>query len=110
MANEYVIELNAQNFNEKVLNSKGLVLVDFWAEWCGPCRQAAPLMDDLAKTHAGKLTVAKVNVDHNQPLAVQYHVESIPAFLVFRDGKLADQIIGNRLSKKEWEQKLGLAA
>jgi thioredoxin 1 len=108
MASEHVLELSGANFSEKVLNSKGLVLVDFWAEWCGPCKMIAPLLDQIADAHVGKVQIGKVDVDKNQDLASQYNVRAIPTLLIFENGQIKDQIVG-MTSKAIVEQKLGLA-
>lgn len=109
MANENVIEITSSNFQEKVTNHKGTVLVDFWAEWCGPCRQIAPLLDTIAKEHAGKVTIGKVNVDHSSDLASQFQISAIPTIIIFQDGKIKDHAVG-LVSKKDLEKKLGLVA
>ncbi|MDR1146730.1 MAG: thioredoxin [Verrucomicrobiales bacterium] len=109
MASENVITLDAGNFAAKVLQTKGTVLVDFWAEWCGPCKMLAPLLDQIADAHVGKVTIGKVDVDKGQEIAAQYNVRAIPTLLIFEDGKIKDQIVG-MISKANLEQKLGLAA
>lgn len=109
MANEHVIELTAANFSEKVLQSSLPVLVDFWAEWCGPCKQIAPLIDALASEHAGKVVVGKVNVDQAPDLAAQFNIRSIPTLLIFQGGAVKDQHVG-LTSKKDLERRLGIGA
>ncbi len=86
--------LNADNFREKVLESSRPALVDFWADWCAPCRAVAPVVGRVADQYGDQLTVGKVNVDEEPELARSYGIRSIPALLVFRDGKVVDQIAG----------------
>ena len=88
------IMITGQNFDNEVLKSPTPVLVDFWAEWCGPCRMIAPVLEDLSKDLEGKLKVAKVNVDDEQDLAMKFNVLSIPTMIVFKDGKPVNQIVG----------------
>ena len=88
------ITLNKENFEEEVLKSDLPVLVDFGAEWCGPCRMVEPIVDEIAKEYEGKIKVGKVNVDQNQELASQYSVMSIPAFKIFKDGKVVSEFVG----------------
>lgn len=82
-------------FENAVLKSDTLVLVDFWAEWCGPCRQIAPALEDLAKDMAGKVTVAKVNVDDNPKTPQNYNVRGIPTMILFKDGEIASTKVGS---------------
>ncbi len=82
------------NFQDEVLDADQPVLVDFWAEWCGPCRQVAPIVEDLADEYDGKVKVGKLDVDANQQVAMEYGIRSIPALVIFKDGKPADQLIG----------------
>ncbi len=94
MAGIGVLEVSDATFDKEVLQSEQPVLVDFWAVWCGPCKAIAPIVDDLATTYAGKLKVAKVNVDQNGATPSRYGIRGIPALLFFKGGKVADQIVG----------------
>ena len=94
MAGLGVVEVNDANFDEEVLRSEQPVLVDFWAAWCGPCKAIGPAVDGVAQTYAGKLKVTKVNVDANGATPMRYGIRGIPALLFFKDGKVADQIVG----------------
>jgi thioredoxin 1 len=88
------VHLTDDNFQSEVLNSSQPVLVDFWAAWCGPCRMIAPMIEELANDYDGKVKIGKLDVDNNQRVAMQYGIRSIPALLVFQNGKVVDQIIG----------------
>ena len=93
MANEAILEAHEANFSS-ILKSRKSVVVDFWAEWCGPCHTLAPILDELADAYAGKVRVAKVNIDHNPGLASRYGVRSIPTLLVFRGGEVVETRVG----------------
>ena len=82
------------SFKTDVLDAKGAVLVDFWAEWCGPCRMVAPVLDEIAKEYAGKLTIAKVDIDENPMTPNEYAVRGIPTMILFKDGKPVDTKVG----------------
>jgi thioredoxin 1 len=94
MAGVGILEVSDANFDQEVLRSELPVLVDFWAVWCGPCKAIAPVVDSIATAYAGKLKVAKVNVDQNGATPSRYGIRGIPALLFFKGGKVADQIVG----------------
>ena len=94
MAGNAVIEVSDATFDKDVLQSEQPVLVDFWAAWCGPCKAIAPFVEEIATAFAGKLTVAKVDVDKNGATPSRYGIRGIPALLIFKNGKVADQIVG----------------
>jgi thioredoxin len=88
------VHLTEQNFDETLAQSDGVLMVDFWAEWCGPCKAIAPVLEELARDAGGRLTLAKVNVDENHGLAARYGIRSIPTVLFVKDGKVLDQVVG----------------
>src|ERR1051325_764310 len=90
MASPKIVNLTQDNFTSEVLQSSAPVLVDFWAEWCGPCKMIAPVLDELADEYDGKIKIAKVNIDHEQSLAGQYGVRAIPTLLLFKQGQVAE--------------------
>ena len=94
MASDKIVTITDQNFETEVLKSDTPVLVDFWATWCGPCRAVAPVLEQLAEENDGKVRIAKLNVDENQQVAFQFQVSSIPTFILFKDGKMADRMMG----------------
>ena len=100
MNNSGTLTLNEGNFEEEVTRSTKPVLVDFWAEWCGPCKLIAPLLDEIAKEKGDMVKVAKVDVDQNQALSARYNIRAIPTLLFFKDGQLRDQVTG-MTSKKD---------
>ena len=100
MENSATIELTEANFEQEVTKSDKPVIVDFWAEWCGPCKMISPLLDEIAKEKADAVKVAKVNVDHNQSLSNKFNIRAIPSLLFFKNGQLRDQVTG-MTSKKD---------
>jgi thioredoxin 1 len=94
MAGAGVLEVSDATFDKEVLQSEQPVMVDFWAVWCGPCKAIAPIVDSVAASYAGKLKVAKVNVDENGATPSRYGIRGIPALLFFKGGKVADQVVG----------------
>ncbi|CAN5538393.1 thioredoxin [soil metagenome] len=100
MDNSAAVTIDEANFENEVTKSAQPVLVDFWAEWCGPCKMIAPILDEIAKEKAGSVKIAKVNVDQNQSLSARYNIRAIPTLLFFKDGQLRDQVTG-MASKKD---------
>jgi thioredoxin 1 len=94
MANEFVQTFTDGNFDDTVLKSGAPVLVDFWAEWCGPCKRIAPTIDALATEYAGKVTIGKIDIDSNPKVPERYQVRSIPTLLVFKGGQVVESVIG----------------
>jgi thioredoxin 1 len=103
-----MLTLNESNFQTEVLEAKQPVLVDFWAEWCAPCRMIAPLLEELATEYEGRVHIGKVNVDENQQLAAQYRITGIPTLLLFKDGQVREAIVGLK-SKRELKAALDAA-
>jgi len=100
MANPNMVNLTKENFAQEVLQSPTPVLVDFWAEWCGPCKMVAPILDELADEYQGRVKIGKVNIDDHQSLATEYGIRAIPTLLLFHEGQVAEQIVGLR-SKRD---------
>jgi thioredoxin 1 len=100
MASPNIVVLTQDNFSAEVLQSQTPVLVDFWAEWCGPCKMISPILGELADEYEGKVKIAKVNIDEQQGLAAEYGIRAIPTLLLFDKGQVADQIVGLR-SKRD---------
>lgn len=91
---QHTIEFSDSNFEEEVLNATDGVLVDFWAPWCGPCRQIAPLIDQLAEQFSGSVKIGKLNIDENPSVTGQYGIQSIPTLLLFKGGEVVERFVG----------------
>lgn len=91
-----VLELNVNNFDEKVMSSERLIVVDFWAQWCGPCKMLSPIMDKLSETFENKAKIAKVNVDEQVELTTRFKIMSLPTILFFKNGEIIEKIVGMR--------------
>ena len=109
MSGSTTVHLTEANFDEALTEHPGLLMVDFWAEWCGPCRAIAPVLEELARESAGRVTLAKVNVDENHGLAGRYGIRSIPTILFLKAGKVVDQVIG-AVPKTKLKEKLDALA
>lgn len=88
------VEITDSNFKENVLDNNGVALIDFWAEWCGPCRLIGPVVEELSKEYEGKATIGKLNVDDNREVAAQYGIMSIPTLLIFKNGQVVEKHVG----------------
>jgi thioredoxin 1 len=100
MSNELIKHVSDASFETDVLKAQGAVLVDYWAEWCGPCKMIAPVLDEIATTYAGKVTIAKLNIDENQETPAKHGVRGIPTLMLFKDGEVAATKVG-ALSKSQ---------
>jgi thioredoxin 1 len=109
MASPLIVTLTQENFAQQVLQSPSPVLVDFWAEWCGPCKMIAPLLDELADEYSGKIKIGKVNIDEQQELATKYGIRAIPTLLVISKGQVSEQMVGAK-SKRDLKASLDRAA
>ena len=105
MAGANVIEINKESWDSQVIDSTLPVLVDFWAEWCGPCKAIAPVLDELGTELDGRMKIAKVNVDESPELAKEFGIRSIPTLLIFKNGEVEDKLVGS-LSKTQLQEKL----
>lgn len=105
MTSKSVVNLSKENWQSEVVDATIPVLVDFWAEWCGPCRMIAPVLDELADELAGKVKIAKVNIDEHQELAAQFNVRSIPTLLILKNGTVQEQMVG-AMRKSDLQAKL----
>ncbi len=105
MSSPNVVSVNESNFDAEVVNNQTPVLVDFWAEWCGPCKMIAPILDEIANEKVGLVKIAKVNVDENQGLSSRFGIRAIPTLLLFKNGAVREQIVG-MASKRDLIAKL----
>ena len=109
MASPLIVTLTQESFPQQVLQSPVPVLVDFWAEWCGPCKMIAPLLDELADEYDGKVKIGKVNIDEQQALAAEYGIRAIPTLLLFNKGEIAEQMVGAK-SRRDFKTSLDRVA
>ena len=98
------VKITDENFEELVINSDKLVIVDFWAEWCGPCKAIAPALDEISNEMSDNITVAKINIDENPNIAQEFNIRSIPALMIFKNGKLEAEMMGQvpKSQLEEW--------
>jgi len=94
MGGENTVTITDDNFDEEVINHKGVCLIDFWAEWCGPCRMVAPTVNEIANEYKGKVKVGKLDTDSNPKIATKFSIMSIPSLMFFKDGQVVDKIVG----------------
>ncbi len=94
VASDKIVTLNDKNFQDEIKGTQVPILVDFWAEWCAPCRMIAPMLDEIAEEYEGKVKIGKLNVDQNRSIAAQFGVMSIPTLIVFKGGEMVEQMIG----------------
>lgn len=109
MAGANTLEFTDADFDEEVLNSDLPVLVDFWAEWCGPCKAMGPIIDELANEYDGKVKIGKVDTDGNREVSVRFQVSAIPTVILFNNGEIVEKFVGLR-SKKDFQKALDAAA
>ena len=102
MAGEHTLQFTDANFDEEVMKSDKPVLVDFWAEWCGPCKALTPVIDDLARDYSGKAKIGKVNTDENRQISVRFSISAIPTVMLFHNGAVVEKFVGLR-GKKEFK-------
>jgi thioredoxin 1 len=105
MASANIVTLTEANFSQEVVSAPGPVLVDFWAEWCGPCKMISPILDELAQEYDGRLKIGKINIDNEQGLASKHGIRAVPTLLVFKNGQVAEQIVGLK-SKRDLKASL----
>ncbi len=94
MSSELIVHVTDASFEDEVLKAQGPVLVDYWAEWCGPCKMIAPILDDVAKEYEGKLRIAKLNIDNNEATPPKYGIRGIPTLMIFKDGEVVATKVG----------------
>ncbi|MFQ5597103.1 MAG: thioredoxin [Nitrospiria bacterium] len=102
---ENTVKVTSESWDDEVIQSANPVMVDFWAEWCGPCKMIAPTIEELAKEYSGRLKVCKLNTDDNPDISSQFQIMGIPSLLFFKDGRLIDKIVG-AASKKQFKDKI----